>query len=59
MEYSPDEKKSCVEPNCRIEFLFTESEKSWYQKNGLFEPLRCPKCRKERRLKRERERDDY
>ena len=38
--------------DCCREFLFTDREKEFFQAKGWENPIRCPKCRAEKRLRR-------
>lgn len=36
--------------DCGNQFVFTEGEQSYYLKNKLVEPKRCPPCRRIKKL---------
>ena len=45
--------KTIVCKDCRDSFVFTEGEQAFYKEKGLTsEPVRCPKCRKARKMQR-------
>jgi uncharacterized protein with PIN domain len=45
--------KKIICRDCKEEFLFTEGEQAFYKEKGLSsEPVRCPKCRKARKMQR-------
>lgn len=38
--------------DCCRAFIFTEREQAFYHANGWGDPIRCPKCRAEKRMRR-------
>lgn len=47
-----DELLTCAD--CNSPFTFTVGEQRYYSKNSLQPPKRCPECRRQRKLNRER-----
>ena len=39
----------CSEPGCGKSFLFTVSEQKYFKDRNLYQPKRCPDCRKARK----------
>lgn len=52
--------RSIVCKDCGKEFVFTEGEQAFYKEKGFEnDPVRCPECRKARKVqKNNRRRDD-
>lgn len=45
--------KKIVCKDCREEFVFTEGEQEFYKEKGFTsDPVRCPSCRKARKMQR-------
>ena len=46
--------KTLVCKDCGKEFVFTEGEQAFYMEKGFTnDPVRCPECRKARKLQRQ------
>ncbi len=51
----PDKMLNCKD--CGVEFAFTEGEQAFYAEKGFTnEPVRCPDCRRARKMQRNSER---
>ena len=48
------EEKVCVD--CGATFQFRKTEKEYFEKNNLYLPIRCPKCREYKRKHNEAKR---
>lgn len=45
--------KNLVCKDCKAEFVFTEGEQAFYQEKGFEnDPVRCPDCRRARKMQR-------
>ena len=47
----PDRTLTCRD--CQQAFTFTEGEQQFYSQRGFTEPVRCPDCRRKRKMERE------
>jgi Probable zinc-ribbon domain len=53
----PDRTLTCRD--CQQEFTFSEGEQQFYSQRGFSEPVRCPDCRRKRKMDRDQEGGGY
>jgi hypothetical protein len=45
--------KSLTCKDCKVEFVFEAGEQRFYEQRGYSIPIRCPDCRKKKKLERD------
>lgn len=48
-----DQTLTCIEPNCKQDFVFTAGEQSFYASRGFTPPKRCKSCREAKKARQE------